>query len=105
MEISVLRMRLPNDLRELGWNRPLKSVNPIGLRRPVDLAGYGVPAETAGVARRLGLIQVGLAAPQGVFGAPTLAVLLLQIRIEVGILERGRGLGSDQLQHRAPGRR
>src|SRR6202035_4937722 len=105
MEISVFRMCLPNDLRKLGWNRPLKCVNPIGFRRPVNLTGYGVPAETAGVAGGLGLIQVGLAAPQGLFGAPALAVFLLQVRIEVGILERARSLGGNQPQHRASGRR
>ncbi len=81
MEIPVFRMCLSNDLRELGRNRPLKFIDPKGLRRPVNLIGYGIPAETAGVARGLGLIQVGLAAPQGLFGAPTLAVFLLQVRI------------------------
>src|SRR5271168_2607906 len=105
MEISVFRMCLPNDLRKLGRNRPLKSVNPKGFRRPVNLTGYGVPAEAAGVAGGLGLIEVGLAAPQGLFGAPALAVFLFQVRIKVGILERDRSLGGDQPQHRASGRR
>src|SRR5260370_2905808 len=105
MEIPLLRMSLSNYLPEPGWNRPVKSVYPKGLRGPIHFIGNGVPAEAARVTRRLGLIQVGLAAPQGLLGAPALAVFLLQIRIEVGILERDRGLGGDQLQHRAPGRR
>src|SRR6202011_4693839 len=48
------------------------------LRRPVDLSGCGIPAETARVAQGLRLSQVSLAPPQGLFGSPTLAVLLLQ---------------------------
>src|SRR5260370_11504262 len=105
MEIPILRMCLSNYLPEPGWNRPVKSVYPKGLRGPVHFIGNGVPAEAARVTRRLGLIKVGLAAPQGLIGAPALAVFLLQIRIEVGIFERDRGLRGDQLQHRVAGRR
>ena len=74
---SIFRMGLSNDARELGCNCLVKSVDPKGLRRPVNLIGYGIPAETAGVARSLGLIEVGLTAPQCLLGAPALAVLLL----------------------------
>src|SRR5712671_1668729 len=79
-ESSVFRMRLLNDSREFRRVRRVKFKDPEGLRRPVDRSAGGIPAETAGVAHGLRLSQVGLAATQGLFGAPTLAVLLLQVR-------------------------
>src|SRR5882672_8089868 len=94
-------MRLSNDSPELGRNRRVKFIDSIGFRRPVDLIGYRIPAETAGVAHGLRLVQVGLAAPKSLFGSPTIAVLLPQVRIEVGVLQRNRGLGGEQLQYRA----
>src|ERR1700691_5028543 len=80
-EIAVFGMRLSKDLRELGCNRLVKFEDPKRFRRPIHLIGYGIPTETAGMARRLGLSQVGLAAHQGLFGASPLAVFLLQVRI------------------------
>src|SRR5882762_1278995 len=105
MESSVFRMRLLNYSREVRWIRPVKFKDPKGLRRPVDLLGYGVPAETARVAQGLRFSQIGLAAPQGLFGSPALAILLLQVHIEVSILERDGGLRGEQLQHCTAGGR
>src|SRR5437660_2769256 len=77
-EIFVLRMRLLDYSRDVRWTRRGKSKDPKGLRRPVDLSGYRIPAETARVAQSLCLSQVSLASPQCLFDFPTLAVLLLQ---------------------------
>src|ERR1700730_18037920 len=82
-EIFVFGMRLLNYSRDVGRSRRVKSKDPKGLRRPVDLSAGGLPAENARVAQCLRFSQVSLAAPQGPFGSPTLAVLLLQARIEV----------------------
>src|SRR6267154_1631832 len=76
-ESSVFRMRLLNDSREFRRIRRVKFKDPEGLRRPVDRSAGGVPTETARVAHGLRFSQVGLAAPQGLFGALTLTVLLL----------------------------
>src|SRR5882757_11191782 len=104
-ETPVFRMRLLNYSREVRWIREIKIKDPKGLCRPVDLSGCGIPAKAAGVAQDLRFSQVGLVSPQGIFGSPSIAVLLLQVRIEVSVLQRDRGLGSDQLQHCASGRR
>src|ERR1700738_5359236 len=72
MKLFVFRMRFLNYLRERGRTRLVKVIDPIGLGGPVDLIGYRIPAETARETHGLGLIQVSLTAPQGVFGAPTL---------------------------------
>src|SRR5882757_9882887 len=98
-------MRLLNDSREFRRVLRIEFKNPEGLRRPVDRSAGDIPAETTRVAHDLRFGQVGLAAPPGIFSPPTLAVLLLQICIEVGILQRDRGLGGEQLQYRAPGGR
>src|SRR5271170_7340143 len=101
----VLRMRLLDYSRDVRWIRRIEFKDPKGLCRPVDLSGCGIPAKAARVAQGLRFSQVGLASPQGVFGSPSIAVLLLEVRIEVSVLQRDRGLGGDQLQHRASGRR
>src|SRR5882762_4323305 len=77
-KIFVLRMRLLDDSCDVRWTRRVKSKDPKGLRRPVDLSGYSIPAETAGVAQSLRFGHVSLASPQCLFDFPTLAVLLLQ---------------------------
>src|ERR1700728_2769528 len=77
-KIFVFGMRLLNHSREVRWGRWIKPKDPKGLRRPVDLSGCRIPAEAACVAQGLRLSQVSLAPPQGLFGSPTLAVLLLQ---------------------------
>src|ERR1700737_1354780 len=101
----VFRMRLLNYSREVRWMREIQFKDPKGLSRPVDLSSCGIPAKAARVAQGLRFSQVGLASPQGIFGSPSIAVLLLQVRIEVSVLQRYRGLGGDQLQHCASGRR
>src|SRR5437879_3094339 len=60
----------------------------VGPVRPVDLSARDIPAETARLADPLALSQESFAA--------------LQIGIKAGILQRNRGLRSQQLQHGNP---
>src|ERR1700684_583456 len=62
--------------------------DPVGFFRPVDFSARNAPAEAASVTYALALSEVSLAA--------------LQACIEVGVLQRNRGLRSQQLQHRDP---
>src|SRR3984957_19192485 len=104
-ESPVVRVRLLNYSRDVRWIREIQFKDPKSLRRPVDPSSCGIPAKAARVAQGLRFSQVGLASPQGIFGSPSIAVLLLQVGIEVSVLQRDRGLGGDQLQYRASGRR
>src|SRR3984893_8267962 len=104
-ESSVVRMRLLNNSRQIRRIRPIGPVDPIGLLRPVDRSAGAIPAETARVAQGLRFGGVGLAPSQGIVGSPTLAVLLLQIRIEVSVFQRDGGLGGEEFQDPAAGGR
>src|SRR5258707_6935025 len=64
-------------IRGLCWRR-IEAKYAAVLRSPRDPTGADLPAPAAGVAQSLRLSQVSLAPPQGLFGSPTLAVLLLQ---------------------------
>src|SRR6266436_1726403 len=84
-EISVVGMNSLEYQLQRRLNRSIVLKDLVGFLRPVDLSTRNVPAEAAGVAYVLPLSQESFAA--------------LQIRIEAGILQRNRSLGSQQLQH------
>src|SRR5271168_2367729 len=69
-------------------NRSIVPKDVIGFLRPVDFSAENAPAEAACVAYALPLGQESFAA--------------VQIRIEAGILQRNRGLRSQQLQYCDP---
>src|SRR5260370_19303722 len=54
------------------------------------------------MAKSLSVGQIGLTSPQGLFSALALAVLLLQVSIEAGVLQRDRCLRRQQFQHCNP---
>src|ERR1700688_2305859 len=66
--------------------------DPEGFFRPVDFSAGRSPTKTAATTESLGPSQIRLASPQSTFGLLAFAVLLLQIRIEVSVLQRDRGL-------------
>src|SRR5258708_10801567 len=87
-------MRLLNYLRQVGPIRSIRFIDSKGLGRPPDLSAADIPAETPRVAHVLRFSQVSLAPPQGLFDSPTLAVLLLQVRIEVRLRLAQRFFGA-----------
>src|ERR1700691_1228668 len=91
-------MRVLKYLRDVRWACLIKIKDPKGLRRPVDLSSCGIPAETPCVAQGLRFCQVSLASPQGLFGLPTLAVLLLQGAYQREGQNHERNAGNHQSQ-------
>src|SRR5260370_14469823 len=86
--ISVVRMNSLKYQLQRWLNRSIMLKDVVGFLRPVDFSAENAPAEAASVAYALPLSQESFAA--------------LQIRIEVGILQRNRRLRSQQLQHGDP---
>src|SRR5713226_2195198 len=84
-EISVVGMNSLEYQLQRGLNRSIVLKDLIGFLRPVDFSTRNVPAEAACMAYALPLSQESFAA--------------LQIGIEAGILQRNRGLRSQQLKH------
>src|SRR5258707_10935407 len=84
-------MNAPGCRLQRGLNRSIVSKDVVRFLRPVDFSTRNVPAEAAGVAYTLPLSQESFAA--------------LQIRIEVGVLQRNRGLRSQHFQQCDPVRR
>ena len=97
-QISVVGMNaLEYELQ--GWlKRSIVLKDRIGFFRPVDVSVEHAPAEAACVAYALPLSQESFAAVQ-------IRIAALQIRIEVGILQRNGGLRGQQLQYCDPVRR
>src|SRR5216684_1883098 len=83
--ISVVRMNSLEYQLQGGFNRSIILKDLVGFLRPVDFPAENTPAETAGVAYVLPFSQERLAT--------------LQLKIEFGVLQRNRGLRSQQLQH------
>src|SRR6266849_5786659 len=88
---SVVGMKSLEYQLQRGLNRSIILKDLVGFLRPVYFSTRNVPAETAGVTYALPFSQERLAA--------------LQIRIEVGVLQRNRGLRSQHLQQCYPVRR
>src|SRR5216683_718231 len=89
--ISVVRMNSLKYQLQRWLNRSIMLKDVVGFLRPVDFSAENAPADAASVACALPISQESFAA--------------LQIRIEFGVLDRNRGLRSQQLQHRDPVRR
>src|SRR6266849_1733316 len=89
--ISVERMNSLQYQLQCRLNRSIVFKDIVGFIRPEDFSTRNVPAEASSTAQALRLGQVSLVA--------------LQIRIEVGILQRNRGLRRQQLQDCDPVRR
>src|SRR5712671_1966028 len=90
-KISIVRMNSLQYQLQRGFNRSMIVKDLVCFLRPVELSTRNVPAETAGVTYALPLSQESLAA--------------VQVRIEVGVLQRNRGLRSQHLQQCDPVRR
>src|SRR5258708_34277584 len=86
--ISVVRMNSLKYQLQRWLNRRIRLKDVVGFLRPVDFSAENAPAEAASVAYALPSSQESLAA--------------LQIRIEVGVLQRNRGLRSQHLQQCDP---
>src|ERR1700752_3712007 len=86
-KLSVLGMNSLEHQLQRRFNRSGVLKDLVGLLRPVDFSTRNVPAEAACVAYALSLGQENFAAVQ-------VRIAALQIRVEVGILQRNRGLRS-----------
>src|SRR5260370_36334937 len=86
--ISVVRMNSLEYQLQGGFNRSIILKDLVCFLRPVDFPAENTPAETAGVAYVLPFSQERFAA--------------LQLKIEVGVLQRNRGLRSQHLQYCDP---
>src|ERR1700716_1758826 len=75
-EFAIAGRNVPEHEVERGFDRPVDPEDPISLLRPDDIAAGDIPAETAGMAELLGVIEIGLALAQGDFG------LLLVVDVE-----------------------
>src|SRR5271156_4701331 len=82
--ISVVGMNSPKYQLQRGLNCATIFKDPVGFLRPVDLSAENASAEAACTTYTLPLGEESFAA--------------LQLRIEVGVLQRNRGLGSQHLQ-------
>src|ERR1700730_10575022 len=85
-EIPVLGMKSLQRPFQCRLGRSIVFKDLVGFLRPVDFSAQNIPAEASGRADALPFSQESFAA--------------LQIGIQTGILQRDRGLRSEQLQHR-----
>src|SRR3984893_16081308 len=85
-EIPVVGMKSLQYRLQCRLSRPIVIKDLVGFLRPVNFSAQNIPAEASGRADALPFSQKSFAA--------------LQIRIQAGILQRDRGLRSQQLQHR-----
>src|SRR6266404_6714125 len=90
-KISILGMNSLKYQLQRGFSRSILSKDVVRFLRPVDFSTRNVPAETASAANTLRLNQE--------------IVTAVQVRIELGVLQRNRGLRSQHLQHRESFRR
>src|SRR5260370_35464832 len=97
-EISLVGMNALEYQLQRWLNRSLVLKDLVDLLRPICFTAENAPAEAASVAYPLSFSQESFAAVQIRIGA-------LQIGIEAGVLQRYRGLRSQQLQHCNPVRR
>src|SRR5260370_11137645 len=86
--ISVVGMNSLEYQLQRWLNRSIMLKDVVGFLRPVDFSAENAPAEAARAAYALPFSQESLAA--------------LQVRIEVGVLQRNRGLRSQHLQQCDP---
>src|SRR6266849_10755334 len=85
-EIPVLGMKSLQYPFQCRLDRSIVCKDLVGFLRPVDFSARNIPAEASGRADALPFSQESFAA--------------LQIGIQAGILQRDRGLRSQQFQHR-----